>query len=195
MKKYFNFIYLSCFTFLSYNQFVYADSGFRHLDQDRGQISCPLYKNRLISSLQRLNEFDYAEKIKKKKFSLKEYKHLLTLFQRHEIPFLENEILYFEANINLTSSQKEVIKNGKKFMANSPFLKFESEQFIFPETALEVLLNDDSDVLKITMPLNYYQACFNKFNLEISILGEHDDYNVILEVDKYEYDKVHLLEL
>ena len=64
MKKYFNFIYLSCFTFLSYNQFVYADSGFRHLDQNRGQISCPLYKNRLISSLQRLNEFDYAEKIK-----------------------------------------------------------------------------------------------------------------------------------
>lgn len=164
----------------------------RTLSKERGQISCPLYKNRLEVSLQRLNEFDYAEKVKKRTFKIKEYQHLIDLFQRHEIPFLENEVLFFEKVINLTRREVELIKHGRTFKVDSPFFRFSTDRLAFPTSALELDLDEENGIMKVVMPLNYFQACLNRFELKISIANEVERFSMTLFLDKYNYDLQHL---
>ena len=167
---------------------AFSMQGFRKLDNQRGQISCPLYKNRLIASMQRLSEYDYVDKIKKKKFKVKDYEHLLTLYQRHEIPFLENEVLFFEASVTLSASQLDIVKQARQYKAESPFIKYETDRLLFPESALKVSLIEGESLLKIEMPLSYFQACLNSFHLNLEFIRNEESLKLNFEIDKHAYD-------
>lgn len=171
---------------------VFDKGKWRPLDRERGQISCPLYKNRLTVSLQRLNEYDYAEKIKKKNFKLKDYEHLISLYQRHEVPFLDNETLFFEDAIALSREQVDFIKRARDFKINSPFFRFETDRLSFPSSAFLFELDEENLVLKISMPLNYFQACLNAFELSILISNGSEKIAFSLWLDKYSHDLKHL---
>lgn len=171
---------------------VFDKGKWRSLNNERGQISCPLYKNRLTVSLQRLNEYDYAEKIKKKNFKLKDYEHLISLYQRHDVPFLENEFLFFEDSIPLSREQVDFIKSARAFKVDSPFFRFETDRLSFPSSAFVLELDEEEEALKVSMPLNYFQACLNAFELSILISNGSEKIAFSLWLDKYNYDLKYL---
>lgn len=188
MKKLIGLICL----FLICSSTAYSAQKFKALDKDSGQISCPLYKNRLLTSLQRLSEYDYADKLKNKKFKFNDYKYLLALYNRHELPFLENETLYFEADLKISKEQFDLIKQSRFIKVDSLFFKFETDRLVFPDSAFLITMDEENSVLKIEMPLNYYQACLNSFTVQVTFMRGEDFLSLNFLVDKYAYDLANL---
>lgn len=150
--------------------------------------SCPLYRKRVANYYQRISELNIASKAMQGTLGVQEVERMLDLWKRIGIPLSIDAVATYKVSFHIDEADKKFLDAQNAVVVRSPLFNWESDKFIFPESAMRVLLSSPN-TLDIEVDLNYSQACLTKFTLEIESKNKDgDSFGLEINLDKYKWD-------